>query len=373
MTRSISLRGRRTLLAIALSVMLATAGCSGVLDGDGDSSGGAQLDSVPSDASMVGYVDAAGMVGDDSLRELANAAFEAQDENSEFYEGPTSVEEWLDQIQNQSDLDPTKVRDLTFFATEGDNVPTNAEQAGAIVNTEFTIDELTTAMEDSGTEFSVESHQDTDVYTYGFDNQNALAALGDGTFAIGDTDAVYGILDVDAGDESAVSGDLRTQFENTDDGYVRFAMDVPQDQVPTDQIGQGSPVNTSAFNTVEYVSGSFTTSGDSVTTQVNLVSGSSDDADRINDVVDGALSLYSGVGSDDIRETLESIEVEQDGATVSVSFSETVDTLTERIDALYSMNAGASGSASGLASSSQSASDDGASMTAQPTGVGVLA
>jgi hypothetical protein len=361
MTGSTNLRGRQALLAVALAAMLVTAGCTGVLDGDGDSSGssGPQLDAVPDDASMVGYVDVAGMASDESLRELANAAFQAQDENSEYYQGPTSVDEMLRQAENESDLDPNKVVDMTFFGTEGENVPTNAEQAGAILNTEFTEDELTAAMEDEGTEFETETHQDTTVYTYGYENQNALAALGDGTFAVGDTEAVYSVLDVDAGDQNALSGEVRSQFESTDDGYLRFAADIPQDQVPTDQIGQDAPVDTSAFNTVQYVSGSMSTSSDSVTTQVNLVSESSDDAARVGDVVDGALSLYSGVGNDDIRETIEAVEVEQNDDTVTVSFSETVDVLKDRIELLYSMNAGASASASG----SDTASDGSASVT----------
>lgn len=356
---------RTALLAVGMSVLLATAGCSGFLGGGGSGDAGPQTDSVPQDASMLAYVDVAGMVEDDSLRELANTAFEARSENSEFYEGPTSVEEMLADVEEDSGLDPTKVQGVTFFATEGENVPTNAEQAGAILTTEFTEDEIVAAMEDQGTEFSEETYRDTTVYTYGFDNQNALAALGDGAFAVGDTTAVESVLDVDAGDEDAVSGDLLTQFENTDDGYLRFAMDVPQEQVPTEELGGGAQIDTSAFNTVTYVTGSFATSGDEVTTTVNLVSESSDDAARINDVVDGALSLYSGVGNENLREAMEKVEVSQDGDTVTVSFTDTVDELADRIESLYSMSATAS--ASGSSSSSTATDADSATAVASAT------
>lgn len=357
--------GRQALLAVALAAMLATAGCSGILTGgDGGSAGGAQLDSVPNDATMVGYVDAAGMVGDDSLRELANTAFTAQNENSEFYSGPTSVDEWLEQLENDSGLDPTKVQDMTFFGTPGENVPTNAEQAGMILRTDFSEDELVAAMEESGSELSEETYADTTLYTYGYEGQNALASLGDGTFAVGDRSAVQSVLDVDAGDADALSGDLRTRFKNTDSGYVRFAASVPQDQVPTEQLGQGSPVNTSSFNTVEYVTGSMATSGDEVSTQVNLVSSSSDDASRINDVIDGALSIYSGAGNEEIRKTLENVEVSQDGDTVTVSFSDNVDDLSDRIEALYTMSGSASVSGSASGSNADSSSTDAERVTA---------
>ncbi|MFB6269721.1 MAG: hypothetical protein ABEH83_07240 [Halobacterium sp.] len=361
MQTEMTVRSRQAVLAVALSGMLLTAGCSGILgsNGGGGGSGGAQLNSVPADSTMVGYVDASGMVSDDSLRELANTAFQAQSENSEFYSGPTSVEELLTQMENESGLNPSNVQDVTFFAKTGEGAPTSTSEAGMIVRTDFSEDEVVSSMRDSGTELTEESYKDSTLYTYGFENQNGIAFLGDGTFVLGDTAAVKSALDVEAGDADSLSGELRTQFKNTDNGYVRFAASVPQDQVPTEQLGQGSPINTSAFNTVEYVSGSMDTSGDEVSTQVNLVSATSDDASRISDVIDGALSVYGGVGNEQIRKTLEQVEVSQDGDTVTVSFSDTVDNLKQRIEMLYSMSA--SGSASG--SNSASASSE-SSMTA---------
>ncbi|AHG05272.1 hypothetical protein HALDL1_09695 [Halobacterium sp. DL1] len=269
-----------------------TAGCTGILGSGGESGGsGAQLDSVPANAEFVGYVDASGMVGDDSLRTLANTALETQAQTSQYYEGPESVSEMLDTLEEESGLDPQKFNDVTFFGSPGDTVATNAEQAGMIVTTEFSEDEIISSMEESGTELAEESYGDTTVYTYGFENQNAVAALGDGTFALGDTAAVKSVVDVESGDADALSGELRSEYKDTDDGYVRFAMNVPQEQIPSEQLGANSPLDTSAFNTVQFVSGSFSTSGDSVTANVNMVSESSGDASRTADLVDGALSI----------------------------------------------------------------------------------
>jgi len=126
---------------------------------------------------------------------------------------------------------------VTFFGSPGDTVATNAEQAGMIVTTEFSEDEIISSMEESGTELAEESYGDTTVYTYGFENQNAVAALGDGTFALGDTAAVKSVVDVESGDADALSGELRSEYKDTDDGYVRFAMNVPQEQIPSEQLG----------------------------------------------------------------------------------------------------------------------------------------
>ncbi|WP_232701834.1 hypothetical protein [Halobacterium wangiae] len=355
MTASPRLRGRQALLAVALAAMLVTAGCTGILDSGGDGAGsGAQLDSVPNDAEFVGYVDASGMVGDDSLRSLANTALETQAETSPYYEGPESVSEMLDEAEAESGLSPEKFNDVTFFGTSGDQVATNAEQAGMIVTTEFSAEELVSSMEDEGTELTEETYGDTTVYTYGYENQNALAVLGDGTFALGDVAAVESVVDVRAGDADALAGDLRSAYENTDDGYVRFAMNVPQEDIPSEELGEGSPIDTSAFNTVRFVSGSFSTSGDSVTANVNMVSESSDDASRTADLVDGALSLYSGVGNEEIRTTLEKISVSQNGDTTTVSFTDSVENLEDLVETMYTMNTGASASASGSASASNS-------------------
>jgi len=107
MTGSPRLRGRKALLAVALAAMLVTAGCTGILGSGGESGGsGAQLDSVPANAEFVGYVDASGMVGDDSLRTLANTALETQAQTSQYYEGPESVSEMLDTLEEESDSTP---------------------------------------------------------------------------------------------------------------------------------------------------------------------------------------------------------------------------------------------------------------------------
>jgi len=342
------LQQRQVVLAVALSAMLVTAGCSGILGSGGDGgSSGAQLDSVPSNAEFVGYVDASGMVSDDSLVSLANTALEARAESSPYYEGPTSVSEMLDQFENESGLSPEKFHDVTFFGTTQDSTGTGTDTAGMIVTSEFSGDEIVSSMEESGTELTEESYAGTTVYTYGYDNQNAVAALGDGTFALGDTEAVKNVLNVDAGEADALTGDLRQAYENTDVGYVRFAVDVPQDQIPSEQLGANSPLDTSAFNTVKFVTGSFATSGDSVTSKVNMVSESADDASRTADLVDGALSIYSGVGNEEIRSTMEKISVEQNDDTTTVSFTDSVENLEEVLKAMYSMDTGSSASESG--------------------------
>lgn len=330
--------------------MLATAGCSGILNSDDNGGDGAQLDSVPANAQMVGYVDVDGAVSDDSLRSLANTMLEMQAESSPYYDGPVSVSEMLEQTENESGLDPSGVHDVTFFGSAEATSSMNAEHSGMILASEYSEDELVSAMREEGTELSEGTYKETTLYTYGYEDDTALAVLGDGAFALGDRAAVESVVDVRAGDTDAIGGDLRAAYENTNDGYVRFAMDVPQQQVPADQIGAGSPVNTSAFNTIQYVSGSFSTSGDEVSMNVDLTSESESSATRTHDVLQGGISLYSGMTEGELRTALQKLSVSQDGDTVTVSYTNTVSELETLIEEY-------GGSASGSASLSSSASE----------------
>lgn len=347
---------RKAVVALALAALVATAGCTSFLGGDDGSGGDAKLDSVPADAQMVGYVDVDGAVGDDSLRSLTNTLLETQAENAEYDPGPASVPELLDEFENESGLDPAGVHDVTYFASTDTDAPMAGESAGMILTSEYSEDELVSAMREDGSELSETTYGETTLYTYGYEGSSALAVLGDGTFALGDRSSVESVVDVRAGDTDALNGELRTTYENTRDGYARFAMDVPQEDVPADQIGAGSPVDTSAFNTVQFVSGSFYTSGDEVGLEVDLTSEDESSASRTYDVVDGAIGMYSGMVEDELRATLEKLTVSQDGDTVTVSYTNTVSDLEEQIES-YNATLAGSDSASGSESASESTDD----------------
>ncbi|MFB6071518.1 MAG: hypothetical protein ABEJ88_00960 [Halobacterium sp.] len=356
MTRSPHSNGRQALVAVALTAMLLSAGCTGVLNSGGGgsgSAGGAKLASVPDSAEFVAFADVDGMVEDDTLRGLMNTVLETRAQ-SEYYRGPTSVSEMLSQAENQTGLSPSKFEDVTMYGQSADS-PSSSSSAAMVVTTGFTTDELVSSMKEQGTELSEQTYKDTTLYTYGFEGQSALAPLGDGTFLLGDTDAVKRGLDVEAGDANALGGKLKSVFENTEKGYVRFAASVPQNQIPTDQLNSQSQLNVSAFNSVQYSSGSFSTSGSDVSVTLNLVADSESNGERMYELIDGALSLYSGIGSEEVSQLLEKISVERSGDTVTVSFTDSASNLKDYVRKLYGT------AASGSASMSTSASGSGGS------------
>jgi hypothetical protein len=370
MSRSPRSTYRLALLAVGLSALVVTAGCAGSLgelganDGGGDA---AKLDSVPASAEYVGYVDAAGMASDESLRSIANTALEARGEYDD--DAPADVDAMFEQAESDSGLDPQKVESMTVFGTTADDPMAGQGTSAVILSSSYSEDELVSAMEESDAGFSEGSYGDTTVYSYEgeMDSGRTLAVLGDGEFALGDRSAVESVVDVRAGDADTLGGDLKSTFQNTDDdGYVRMAMATPTEDIADEEVAEDAPIDTSTLNTVEYVSMSFGTGDGNVTTTVNMISASESDAKQTYDLVDGALSLYSGMGSDEMQDALDAVSVEQNGDTVTVTHSDTVENVESLVETMYGAGVG-SASESGSATGSDSNSAAVAPVTAPAT------
>ena len=351
------------MLAVGLSALLVTAGCAGAigeLGTDGDGGSGPHVDSVPASAEYVAYVDAAGMASDESLRSIANAALEA---SSEDEDAPSDVDAAFTAAENDSGLDPTRVHAVTAFGATPENPMERGGSSAMVLSTSYTEDELVSAMEAEGVERSEETYGDTTLYVDESDERGeaVLAVLGDGTFALGDQSAVERVVDVRSGDADALEGDLKAAFEATGDGYVRFAMATPTQTPlsPDDQATAGPRMEASVLENVSHVSGSFATGDGNVTTTVNFVAASESDAQQLYDIVDGALSLYAGTGEQagETQAALDAVSVEQDGETVTVTHTDTVERIESQVQALYGLgSAGAFANESASDSNSSSAS-----------------
>jgi len=341
---------RRLAVVLAVAVLVTTAGCTSFTGGGGASgSADAQVDSVPARADTIAFVDAQGMLGDDNLRSIANTYFEQQAElMGDYYSGPKSTEDALTQMENESGLSASDVETMTIFSSAKKQVGgQQGEFSGAIVTSSFTKDELKSALtEESSTSYSTETYKETTLWVAPKDSysntQDAVAWLGDGRFVIGNLAAVKSVVDVDSGDADAVSGDLRDTFENTRDGYVQFAVSVPQNQFDAGNYQSGQ-FDTSSFNSVQMVSGAFYTSGSDVGMTMNLAANTTADANDIKDVTSGALSLYKGLVEDDtVKSALDKVEVTKDGNTVTMSYENSAANIQAAIEEIYNTSASSS-------------------------------
>lgn len=330
----------RQVLAVFVAVALvSTAGCASVLPGGGGASADAQLDSVPASADTVAFVDVDGLLADDALRGIADTYFSAQaDAYGEYYSGPTSVDDALSDVENETGVSASELSGVTLFSDADAQVDGSTDEySGLVVTSALSKADLEGALAGTERSFSTETYGEATLWvaTDATTGSQAVGWLGDGTFVLGTLDAVEDVVDVRAGDAESISGDLRETFENTREGYVTYAMSVPQDEFDAGDYRTGQ-FDTSTFNSVDTVSGALYTEGSTVGVAVHLSADSASDASDVEDVASGAVSLYKGlVDDEDAKAALESVEVTRDGTTVSITYEDEASAIEAAIESAY--------------------------------------
>lgn len=331
----------RSVLAVALvALLVATAGC-GSLTGDGSGSAPkAQASNAPSDSDFLLWVDATATVENEELGEVADKYFSLQSER-EYYDGPTSLDEALTDMEEESGLDPAKANEMLVFG----DAQSASEYSGVIITGSWSTDAFVEAMgNQSNYEYQEETYNGHALYTPDSDHtDSAFAVLEEGKFVVGTEETVKDTVDVAEGDADAVSGDLKNSFTNTRSGFVRYAATVPQDQLPADQIGDGTQFDTSVFNDVETVSGAAFTGDDSVGLTLTMSFTSADSASNGKDILRGATEMYRGLTQDETAKKLlseDNLSIEAEETDVAITSENPTSTLTALLEKLYGGNVG---------------------------------
>lgn len=324
-----SYQNRRVIAALVLAaVMVAAPGCTAINPGDGGAGGastGPALDSVPDTADVVAYVNVQEMRTDSTLRTLLNETADQTDDSAE------SPEEMLSDLESESGLDPAGVGQATMFGQfPNESAISDAGYFGMVVTADWTEDDVVTAVE-NGSEFDLESGQYAGATVYepvGDDENTWLGVVENGTYVLGTEDAVKDSIDVDAGDSEAVSGTLRTTFEDTENTLFRFASSVPGEQVP-----QGGQM--SAFEKATVVAGTMNTY-DNETVELSATVTFSEESATTNakDMVEGAIALSRSSVQGDTSDLLadDHLWVGQDGTSMTVTSRNSVDTLVSALE-----------------------------------------
>lgn len=312
---------------LVVAVLLVTAGCSGVIPGDGSQGeAGPALDSVPANATAVTYVDVDGLLTSEAHTSIANTYLSIVANQSEEYTGPETAAEAIDMAENESGLDPTSIDAVTAFSSG----TAAGDYSGAIVAGSFSTDTFVDAQAESQPyNYSETTYAGHTLYEPVnppmYSEVTYIGVLDDGSVVTGTETAVKDALDVDAGNGDAVSGDVRSAFENSRDGFVRFGATVPQDQLPTEAANRSVPFDATVYSSVEAVWGAHYVSGDTVGVTVTMDATSTEAGTDIRDVTDGAVSLASGyVNNETFKDHLRAITVERDGTAVTVTYENDV-------------------------------------------------
>lgn len=316
------------LLALAL---VAGAGCSGTVlggsDGD-DGSGGEPIEYVPADQNVVVEFDMA-IAQDPTTQRLVS---EGEDETES-----QELRESLSAFEAETGLDPSGFNSMLVYG-QTDQTTTSVDEAssqedfGAIVETDWSTDELTSAIEsnesvslveqdytESGVLYEVQSETDDS------DEEVYLGVHGDGVFVIGTEDPVRNSLDVTYDGGNALEGELRDAYDDTRDGYVTFAMTLPEQ----DTGSQGSLAG-SMTNSLGALTGVYYTDDGTIGVEGRMGTESKDIATTLNVTIHNQLASFQD--DPQYSQALQYLEVSTDGSDLVLTYEADVETILEASD-----------------------------------------
>ena len=323
------------------------------------------IDTVPEDVDLVMYVDP-GIADDDATNALLDELGAISGTTDTEDVDPTA------RFEDETDLNYDDLSSVVVFGQYPDEGTTagmggfsGASYSGALIESSWAEEDFVEAMEnapsgDASTVYEEEEYEgytvyvqkpgedDIDDFLQDTENPTWVGVIGNGNYVVGTEDAVKDALDVDAGEEDSFSGDLRSAYDDTRDGLVKFASAVPEEQV-------GSGMGSQSAENVDYVAGSYYSAGSStVGMEVRMVTGDADDAENIIAQIDGGIaSVEESVDDEDVQALLDSVETSQSGSTAVVTFEAETSVIADGVEAISrSFMGGFGASASGGFSSS---------------------
>lgn len=322
----------------ATGTIAGLSGCSSVPGlGDGGSGGSAEaLDVIPADVTAVAYMDVGGMLEDEAVERLMNTLLELAAEE-EGYTGPTTTAEWIQQIQDQADLDPKEMGEAITFGTAPDisgmETPAPTDQYGGMWFTAgWSEDELVGTISENVAQFEEGEYASHTVYEppSGLD-QSWLGVIEEGEFVLGTEDAIKETIDVADGDMDSVGSDLRDAYSSLRSGLFKVATTVPEDKLPEESTNTGG-VEVDPARIAQVESGATVAyhDGDQVGMEAAMTAEDSNAAEDVRDILAGARATAENtVASDELAAELDAISVEQDGESVTISYENATDAAVE--------------------------------------------
>lgn len=291
--------GRTRLAIVAVTVLVVAAGIGAVLTGMADlgRTEPQPLRGVPAEADAVAYVDAdAGPFRNATIRNVTLGAFDYQSSHP-FYRGPR-LDRWPRAFVA---ADETPVGDFRSAAAyvDTDGTSRNASYRATIVRANWSTAAVVAVVErETNRTLVMERRQGTRVFVPSRPGGPTVAVLQDGGHVIGTEPAVTDAISVADGEAPAVSGRLRTRFDEAREGYVTFVYPFPAGAVP-DPIG-----NATAFRRAETLSGTYyrneTTAGMALGTELVVHTQDEAAARDVAAVVRAALELYRASSDDQV-------------------------------------------------------------------------
>lgn len=328
--------GRRKLAAVAAAAVVVVAAAAGAVYVYRQSDR-VDLSAVPAGVDSVAYTDVDRVSDDEAIERVVTKALSLTDFGAEDYA------DLKDRFADETGLSFEKLHAVVSYAKYDDS-GLGAEYGGAVLRSDWATDDVVEAYEETTPyDYAEGDHEGTTVYRPAEAPANASApwvgVLGGGTFVVGSPAAVEDAIATADGDADSVGGDLKQAFREARGGHTKFATAVPDELFDGELSFAG--VNAGAYEAVEIVAGAYYTEDNTMGVELTMHADSEDAAADAAAVTRAALVVVKNrVGSDDLRSGLDDVEVEEDGERAVVSFENSVEDITELLEAVESETGG---------------------------------
>ena len=302
------------LIALVLAISIFAVACGG-----GTETNPEKL--IPEGSNLIAQVNLAGILSSDAVASVVASLQEKDDSD------PPSLDELFDQAIGATGIDFRQVSRLVFFG----DVSRDDEFPGLILKGTFNEVAILEVLA------RLEGKPSTSVYkgrrVYGPDGDAegpSLAFLEGDILVLGTIEAVRAVIDVQEGDRRRVSGAVPDALADLGHGLLSLAVEVPSEELP-DQLSDLGDIpffgdSSQALSAIleplqdlEILGLALAQNGQILILRVNLDFASEDSASSVGNVLNGILTLASGLIPDaEVRDLLENLEVSSDGSRLTL-------------------------------------------------------
>ena len=304
------------LVALALAISIFTVACGG-----GTETNPQKL--IPEGSNLIAQVNVAGILSSDAVTSVAASLILGQNEGD-----CQSLDNLLDWAIATTGIDFRQVSQVAVFF----DVSRTDDFGAFIAKGTFNEVAIVEALEGSeGGSMSTSVYKGRRVYSFDGDtDEPSLAFLEGDILVLGTVEGVRAVIDVQEGDRRRVSGAVPDALADLGHGLLSLAVEVPSEELPDElsdlgdipflgESSQGLSAILEPLQDLEILGLAVAQNGQILILRVNLDFASEDSASSVAKVLEGILTLATGlIPDDEIRELLENLEVTTDDNRLTV-------------------------------------------------------
>ena len=307
------------LILIVGIIIISASGCTDTIKGNDAES------LIPEQCNLIGNIALSSILEDKDFNALYDNAPKSSND-------PETFQDVLDELNNESGIDVKEISDVTFF---GEINETNNKYGGIFLSGSFDSKKLLESIIEEG-ELEEGEYQGYKYYyetSYGGEVSNAVMEIDDSMILLSFSNSVIkDVIHIKEGDEKPISGELLKKYQSLDRGLFSLAFEVPE--FAKDEVVESEGTYSfESFSEIEMFTYVLQKKGSTIKNIINLYASDSTSAVDIADVIDGFIKVGKGSVTDQtMKDSLSKIEINQEGSTVKIESSITIEEIEEITD-----------------------------------------